>query len=464
MKATRFIRNFTKPNYEIITQSYPDEKNFFYQTFYRLIVSFNVSRYNMQLIPKGIYYKYRPRVILFCQYIAYPKIVIILKYALRFLSLYYLLSSIISILKSYHIITRDKNKRFVHFDYHHFLVTPFYWTRYLNLKRYGKNGNSSYMGTENHDLSQYWFYTEVSLQLNYKLGVIFYILSGIILAVSFVPFLNSYYSILFFFLLLLNSKCYHYFVFVSQNYNALAWSISPVYLYLSFSDQYLAASLVLLLISFLGFTTTVCLIFISFGIAFDNNDYIFVLVPIISIFKLSTHIFITNGLNGIADKVSKIAKAIGFTKRNTKYIYKNNDFPVSKLLILCIFYANLFLNFGIFSYTLLFALSIYYINFKLSRFTDNQSIDILLFILMSSLILHYQIFDIISIILYIISSNYLLFSCENNTFIKKPINCLPIINKLNTFSKIFPRIVKYIFLFLILKMFTTIVLINNGFY
>lgn len=366
---------------------------------------------------------------------------------LRILALYYLLSSIFSIFKSIQIITTNKTKRFVHFDYHQFLVTPFYWIRHLNLKKYGFRGISKYMGTGNHDMSLYWYYTKLSLYLNYKMGASFYILSGIILAVSFLPFLNSYYSLLFFFFLLLNSKCYHYFVFVSQNYNALAWSISPVYLYLSFNDQYVAASLVLLLISFLGFTTTTCLIFISFGIAIDNNDFLFILVPAISIFKLSTHIFLSNGLNGIADKISKTAKAIGFSKSNTKYIRRKNSFPFLKFTIACIFTANLYFQFGLNSYCLYFALVLFFINFKVSRFSDHQSFDILLFIIKSFFIFNYELYDLLTLSIFALSSNFLLFHYENPTFIKKPISSLPIINKLNSFFQNIPANSKIYFSF-----------------
>jgi hypothetical protein len=367
------------------------------------------------------YYKNRYGFIYKIENTVIPSLKLCLLNISKIITFFYFFSTILSLLKFFYELIKNPQKQFVHFDYHMFLVAPFYWIRYLNIKKFGKYGTSTLMGVGNHDLSQYWFYTKLSLFLFYKNGALFQVYSGLLLATSIIycsdltsP-LNLVILLIFF-----SSKFFHYFIFVAQNYNAIGWSIVPLYIYFINTYEHLMASVALLAISFLSFTAAVCLIFISIGFSLEQNSWLPILYSIPCIIKILTHI-LPNLLNNNFISIKKVASAIGFNNKTSKYKYNKSKFNLILFFIYILIILNFYYLHNKIYYSLISILILFIFNFKIARFADNQTFDCLFVICLTSLYLTKIELPAYDLLLLVLLSNSLMFVVKNETFCKNAI-------------------------------------------
>jgi hypothetical protein len=277
------------------------------------------------------------------------------------------------------------------------------------------------MGVGNHDLSQYWYYTKLSLFLFYKNGALFQVYSGLLLATSIIYCSDLTNPInLVILLIFFSSKFFHYFIFVSQNYNAIGWAIVPLYIYFINTYEHLIASAALLAISFLSFTAAVCLIFISIGFSLEQNSWLPILYSIPCIFKILTHI-LPNLLKNNFDSIKKVASSIGFTNKTSKYKFNKSKFNSILFFIYILIILNLYFFHNKIYYSLISILILFIFNFKIARFADNQTFDCLFVICLIGLYLNNIDSTVFDLILLILLINQLMFEVNNETFCKNAI-------------------------------------------
>ena len=353
---------------------------------------------------------------------------------------FYITSTFLSFKNSLSLTLVKNFNKYIHFNYNFLLISPFYWVRYLNILRYGLKGISPTLGFGNHKLNNYWFYNFLSQFLFYKTGYLFYIISSITLLISLTFVLYSVQEdilyILGILLIFIGSKVFHKFTFVCQNYNALGWAFSPLFFYALQTQEYFYAGLSLLFISCLSFTTTILISPFALCFCFEQNTYLPLLSVIPTLIKIFILIVYSSGFTKIKNTILYIAKAIGFTKKNTKYILDKDKFKRKHILyfhilfqiyIFCVTYS---VNYFFLLFTLLVLA-----NFYLARFCDEQSLDILSFIILFHYAVNQLDLDFFIIILLFFLLNFSFIQIYDNSLIKKPISATPFLKAFESFFK-----------------------------
>lgn len=351
---------------------------------------------------------------------------------------------IISIIYSIHVILNYKLlinlKSNIHFNYNFLLISPFYWVRHINLRRYGLKGTTNTMGLGNHSLNNYWFYNFISQYLFYKTGYFFYIISSsiLILILYYIIYLSSLNLFILSGLLLLfvSSKIFYKFTFVCQNYNALSWAVCPLFFYALQINDLFSASLSLFIVSCLGFTATVLTIPFSLCFCLESNSFLPLLTIVPASIKILATLMYSAGFKNSLNSISTIAKAIGFTNGNTKYILKRDTFKRKYIVYfyvlfqIYIFYQTASLNYFFFLFSFLVIT-----NYYIARFCDEQSLDILSFIVLfhfASNQLHLDLFYLFFILLLV---NFSFTQIYDHSLIKRPLSAKPFINAFENFLK-----------------------------
>jgi|OM-RGC.v1.019753075 hypothetical protein len=143
---------------------------------------------------------------------------------------------LISTFYSIRIIIKPKKWKFYpHYNPLSAFTAFYYWIRALELKRHGRKGISTNLGTRKHKMSQYWFYTLPSLFAYWKAGAVtlFFSMFGW-WAFHFLWLLNFdiqfewFLSIILFSLL---STTFYRHMFICQNYNVFGWMFMPLGLF-----------------------------------------------------------------------------------------------------------------------------------------------------------------------------------------------------------------------------------------
>ena len=375
---------------------------------------------------KEYYYKVRPNFIYYLN--------------LFFLNtpIFFLISNVISwfsILKNY-----NSFKLVIHFNYCFTLIAPFYWVRYLNLKKYGTRGITPTLGLGNHKLFNYWIYNTLSQFLFYKSGIWFYMLSSFVLTSALIVillFCNFEIIIFTFFILIFcGSKIFHKFTFVCQNYNALGWSFCPFFFYFMGTQEYFFASIFLLIISFLSLTATILISTFSLCFCLDSQSFLPLMTLFPSIIKIFICLIHGSGVKNILNTLSFISKSIGFTKRNTKYILKRDKFKRKYILYFYVLFQiyNFYQSESLNLFFLLFSILVI-TNYFIARFCDEQSLDILSFIVLFHFVSNQPQLDLFNIFFIVLLLNFSFMQIYDHSLIKRPLSCEPFINAFEDFFK-----------------------------
>lgn len=328
----------------------------------------------------------------------------------------------------------------IHFNYNFLLISPFYWVRHINLRRYGLKGSSKSMGLGNHSLSNYWFYNLISQYLFYQTGYFFYIISSSILIIIlfYILYLSNFnlFILLGLFLLFISSKIFYKFTFVCQNYNALGWAFCPLFFYALQINDVIFASLSLFIVSFLSFTATVLIIPFSLCFCLESNSFLPLVTVVPASIKILATLMYSSGFKNSLNSISTIAKAIGFTNRDTKYILKRDSFKRKYILYfyilfqIYIFYQTESINYFFFLFSFLVIT-----NYFIARFCDEQSLDILSFIVLFHFASNQPHLDFFNIFFIILLLNLSFIQIYDHSLIKRPISAQPFINAFENFFK-----------------------------
>ena len=330
------------------------------------------------------------------------------------LSFYFLFSTIISLLHFLANVKRKSLNHFVHFDIHMFLIAPFYWIRAINLSRHGTKGISKTMSLGECDLKQFWSYNKLSFFNYWKSGTTYLIFSSLLLTTTFTVWFNNHnlFTFLLIFLALLSTRSFHYFTFVSQNYNALGWAVTPLFVFSVYNNEAVLATISILLTTVLSFTASVILILISIPLSLESGNYYLMLVLIPALFSLIFQISIRIGTSSLKRHFTTVLKSIGaFASVKTKYTRTKHSIInyIPRICLLLSFSFILFYHHGLIPYTTFSIILIIFTNFKLLRFIDNQSIDILILLYSTSVLFIYGINDIFLVINFFLLNYFLYF-------------------------------------------------------
>ncbi len=277
-------------------------------------------------------------------------------------------------------------------DYPHFLARTavnsiFYWTRALNLDRYGRDGSSPYLGLGDYDLSRTFHYSLPSLYLYWRAGAVLLLLGiagwwlshFVWLHVPgvgtgwFVPVMG----------LTLISNLFYINAFGRQNYNIFGWFFIPMLLFGWYIGNYALAALALLGASFGSMTVVVLMGALSVVCSFAQGS----LWPFLSVIpaglKLATHLWPLLSDGKLGKTFSSVAKAIGITPGKAKYVRTEMvTFDVEQAYKLAL-YVQFIAVYALVNHQLpvLFttAMLLWLVNANFIRFADEQSPLMLLF-------------------------------------------------------------------------------------
>jgi len=276
-------------------------------------------------------------------------------------------------------------RNYPHFSPHSAINSLFYWTRALNLYRYGRSGKSPTIGLGKYSLNRCFHYSLLSLYGYWKAGTVVLLLgmfgwwAGQFLWIGQNQADTAW--ILTVLILTLFSTTFYANTFALQNYNVLGWLFVPIGIYGWSTGNWTLAALAWLGAS-LGSITVVFLAgWLSLIYCIQSWSILPVLTILPASIKILTH-FSLNSNKGETQKVIRsVAKAIGLSKNNSKYVRKSAmRFGMGKIYLLII-YSQFVVAFAMLnnSFPLLisYAIIIWIINSKIARFADDQSMYML---------------------------------------------------------------------------------------
>lgn len=279
------------------------------------------------------------------------------------------------------VLFRKSSALFAHFNPAASLVALFYWTEYLNLKRYGRFGISSHIGLGNFKLSTWFHVTRFSLCLYRKNGAALVLISMIFWWSSHLIWLEriSVQQICLVLLLALISTSFYVNTFRRQNYNVMGWAFYPIGLYCLVNGHWAVAALVWSIISFSSFTLIIISCFFSFVWAVWTAQW----MPLISVspaaIKLLTHLFPLLKSSNFFKSFSNISKVIGLGKSNCKYVRKSNKkFSIDRAysyFIYLQFLVAIWFTTGRFPVLFVSGLVLLILNWSFARFADDQTMQ-----------------------------------------------------------------------------------------
>ncbi len=320
----------------------------------------------------------------------------------------------------------------------------FYWTRALNLYRYGRSGNSPYIGLGNYPLSRCFHYTLPSLYAFWiapTVTVLTGIIGWLLVHLIWINYVSFQWVLIIMFLSFISNS--FYLNIIRQNYNALGWIFFPLGLLGLFTGNWIIAGLCWFLASYFSFTIVALAVLLSIPTALQIYSLMPFITVIPAIIKLLFNFvpFIQSG--NIKSILQKVMKAIGITNKGVKYKRKQSK----GLNIVFIYFLILYIQFLLVCYWRTNTLCIYFftgiivylLNGLFIRFADFQSINMLIFSLGLFTIIQYS-GDIWLLISYwILISPFPLATdrCDqNNPDILPtayPLDISPLIDKMQTF-------------------------------
>ncbi|HKJ67125.1 MAG TPA: hypothetical protein VKA68_04160 [bacterium] len=277
-------------------------------------------------------------------------------------------------------------------DYPHFLARPalnslFYWTRALNLYRYGRTGKSPYLGLGEYDLSRTFHYSLPSLYLYWNAGAVL-LLAGIsgwwmthFMWLG-VPGIKMNWLSLIMFLVLISNSLYVN-AFGKQNYNIAGWIFVPLIFYGWYTQHWILVALAALAASFGSMTVVFLLTCLSLVYSFYQGSLFPVLSMVPAGIKLFTHFWPLLLHGRMRQALSGVARAIGVAPKKAKYVRTEMvTFDIEqayKLLLYAQFMCIYFLATNRIPVIFFTSFIIWLVNANFKRFADEQSPLMLLF-------------------------------------------------------------------------------------
>lgn len=196
-----------------------------------------------------------------------------------------------------------------------------YWKEFVNIQHYGRHGISKVMGTGKYKLSNFFHMTSISLRIFHNwggaatvfIGMFVWLLSHLIWFYS--QNINLAFGLIALIIVLFSTNFYVN-LFIRQNYNVLGWMFFPIGLYGVLTGRYFLAALSWLAISFLSFTVTYLVVWITLVITLIKADILVFISILPALVKIGTH-FLPILLEGTLKKsIVNIGKIIGSFKES----------------------------------------------------------------------------------------------------------------------------------------------------
>lgn len=275
-------------------------------------------------------------------------------------------------------------------NYPHFNATTglgylFYWTRAINLYRFGRAGISPYLGLGNYPLSRCFNYSLPSLYAYWVAGAVVplgFIWGWWLLHIIWIRQTTTFWLLLVMTLSLISTTFYLN-AFRSQNYNAVGWSFFSLGLYGMVTDQWLITGLAWFAASFGSFTVVFFALILSLVLSIISWDVNSLLSVIPAVLKLLTHFwpFFING--NTKNVIVSVLKAIGVIDTGVKYKRTTTKkFGIKNIYFSLLYFQFMFVSYFItydFSVLFLTGFIIFLLNSTFVRIADDQSIYMLMF-------------------------------------------------------------------------------------
>ena len=287
----------------------------------------------------------------------------------------------------------------------------------------------------------------------YRLGIVFHLItfSTLVSTCILVWFTNKSDCYLYLLVLpiFLTSRLLHNFSFVSQNYNAIGWAICPLIPYFISIHDYLFVIIVCLAVSYLSFTACVSFIILSVGYSLDQNSITPFLCTLPAALKIIIQIIYATGTKDLGASFAFTARAIGLIS-DTKVKYIRTQKSVRDKYIISLYiilFCYLYIDAKYICFPLLVFICMLILNFSIARYADEESLDILAFILLFGLCtININITGEI-IIFTLIMLNISFSRVNDHKLIKRPIDRTPFIESFNKFFKDIKKNSKVFFCF-----------------
>ncbi len=272
--------------------------------------------------------------------------------------------------------------KFKHFNLTPSLVSYFYSTRAWNLKKYGRTGQSDFLGLGNYYLARCFNYSLLSLNLYWKYGALTVFVGMFLWWFGFFLFPEKnlfFYSCV---ILALFSTLFFSNTFRSQNYNVVGWIFFPLIVIGIFEQNIFLVSTCILLSSFGSFTVVVLACILSGIYGLLECNVLLALSGFPAVIKLLLHFYPFLKLERKTSKaiLGKVLKAIG---ANDKAKYKRKktkalDLFKGYFILLDIqFIIALYIIGQAIPVLYLITFLIYFLNAIKIRFADDQSMHML---------------------------------------------------------------------------------------
>ncbi|MBX9780061.1 MAG: hypothetical protein K2X26_06925 [Chitinophagaceae bacterium] len=330
----------------------------------------------------------------------------------------------------------------------------FYRTQWINIDRYGRNGESPIIGIGNYPIANWWHLSSIASYLYSYAGAFITLIGSLIMITSHFLWIQqvSLLWVIIIIVILTFSSSTIMATFHKQNYQILSWMWLPSIMYAINNEYLLLATFLIGCASIFGITVIVLLAPIVLGQSIiTNNTYLVVImIPAILIKLLNFIPVIMN--TGMKQSIGMIGKMVGFVYVDVKYKRKSMRFNrhhlyfllLYSIVIICYIYA-----YNEIPFLILIAYSLFFINQLFIRFADDQSV-ILFFVLIVTfeLITHRPNF-IASLGFLVIANprpNYLEIGSKNQVRKYKPFNVDPLLENMEIFLKV-PVYSKILFAF-----------------
>lgn len=281
------------------------------------------------------------------------------------------------------ILLNGQWDRYMGFWPHNAINSLFYRVQWFNINKYGRYGISPVLGLGNYPLFA-WFHLSLPSSYIYaNAGAVTTLFGTTMWALSHIIWIDviAWWWVLLLTGMLFFSSISYALAFFRQNYQILGWMWFPLSMYLVGENYYVLASFAWLIVAFFAITPIFFAFIVVFMISIIQSDIFPVLSIIPSILFLSLRILPLLRTDGFFDSLNNIAKLIGANRKKVRYRREEIFFGVTNLYFIVLYFLSaliiILLN-GSVGFLPLVGVFIYFINQKICRIADTQSVFILI--------------------------------------------------------------------------------------
>ena len=280
------------------------------------------------------------------------------------------------------ILLQGRWSRYHGFHAQNAINNLFYRTQWININRYGRLSKSPILGLGNYSLSNWWFLSSLASYIYANagaattlLGTLFWILSHLIWLQT-----TDWHWVLFVTAIVFFSSTAYLMAFARQNYQILGWMLLPIAFYGLLNDQLVIATLAFFAAALMGFTALFVSIILVFSHALQTGNFhlLLVLLPAIAVTTLNFIELLRTG--NLKSSVLMIGKLIGLIPVGVKYKRKSMKVGLFTLYFLSIYAIAIFsiwIGTGRLPVLLTVVYGLFFLNQRLARFADEESLLIL---------------------------------------------------------------------------------------